>query len=127
MSEEIVIPKAIVSAKQKWSWYLVVPVLAIIAAVGLMSIASGQRGITISVTFKQGHGIKAGDTLKYRGIEVGEVERVILNEALKSLTTVVRLTPEAEELARPPQRLENFPSVQRHQHRNPVSHEHLSA
>jgi hypothetical protein len=44
--------------------------------------------------------LKAGDTLRYRGIEVGRVEQVTLKANLEAITVKVRLSPEAQDLAR---------------------------
>ncbi|MEO8497490.1 MAG: hypothetical protein ABI614_20660, partial [Planctomycetota bacterium] len=51
----------------------IVTVLCLIVTVVLFASANRNRGTHIAVRFQQGHGIKPGDVLRHRGIEVGEV------------------------------------------------------
>ena len=59
-----------------------------------------EPGSMIRITFKQGHGLKPGDRLRYRGIDVGEVERVEIRPDLEGIRVHVRLESAAEALAR---------------------------
>ena len=59
-----------------------------------------EPGAMIRITFKQGHGLKPGDRLRYRGIDVGEVERVEIRPELEGIRVHVRLESAAEDLAR---------------------------
>ena len=59
-----------------------------------------EPGSMIRITFKQGHGLKPGDRLRYRGIDVGEVERVEIRPELEGIRVHVRLESAAEDLAR---------------------------
>jgi paraquat-inducible protein B len=59
-----------------------------------------EQGSIIQVSFKQGHGLKPGDRLRYRGIDVGEVERVEIRPELEGIRVYVRLDSAAEDLAR---------------------------
>lgn len=58
------------------------------------------RGPTVVITFPEGHGLKVGDAVRYRGIEVGQVEGVRLSADLQSVEAVVVLNPEAEAVNR---------------------------
>jgi hypothetical protein len=71
-------------------------VLALVLAVsGLRS-----RGTVITVRFEQGHGIKAGDALRHRGIEAGEVTSVQPSHDLDRVNVEISLHPAATALAR---------------------------
>ncbi|MDG2014609.1 MAG: MlaD family protein, partial [Pirellulaceae bacterium] len=50
--------------------------------------------------FEDGYGIKAGDTLNFRGIDVGEVTNVDVNTGLSNITVHVELQQNALDLAR---------------------------
>ena len=54
----------------------------------------------ITIRFQEGHGLAAGDPLKYRGIAVGEVSTVRLAGDLSSVDVKVRLVESATRLAR---------------------------
>lgn len=57
-------------------------------------------GPRITIRFPDGHGLKAGDAVRHRGIEAGIVESVALSEDLSQITATVTLTPGAAGLAR---------------------------
>lgn len=58
------------------------------------------RGPEITLLFPDGHGLKQGDALRYRGIDAGSVTRVVLNADLDRVVATVSLTPAAAALAR---------------------------
>ena len=57
-------------------------------------------GPSITIRFPDGHGLKAGDAVRHRGIEAGIVESVALSDDLSQITATVTLTPGAAGLAR---------------------------
>ena len=57
-------------------------------------------GPSITIRFPDGHGLKAGDAVRHRGIEAGIVESVSLSDDLSQITATVTLTPGAAGLAR---------------------------
>lgn len=57
-----------------------VPVAAVVLSVGFAVRALADRGPRIVIRADHGHGIGAGDALRYLGIEVGRVEEVGLQE-----------------------------------------------
>lgn len=59
-----------------------------------------DRGVPILIHLDHGHGIKVGDTARYRGIVVGEVEEVVLDADLQRVVVEVVLLPAANDLAR---------------------------
>ena len=74
--------------------------ICFVLAIVLIVTALGSRGTSIVVSFKQGHGIKPGDTLRHRGIEVGEVESVEIADDLKGVTVSIKMQEQAADLAR---------------------------
>lgn len=84
--------------KQTRLWLLTLACLGLAAWLAWASVP--QRGPRITVTFPEGHGLKAGDAVRYRGIEVGQVEVATLSTDLQSVEAVVVLNPEAEAIGR---------------------------
>ncbi len=71
----------------------IIPLLALVVALGVAWQSYNARGPVIIVTFKDGSGIAAGETkLKYRDIEVGEVEEVGFSEGLGEVEVHIRLS-----------------------------------
>lgn len=56
--------------------------------------------VEIVIRFSEGHGLQVGDTVRHRGIVVGEVISVDLNHELSAVAVRVRLSGEAHHLAR---------------------------
>ncbi|MDG1352496.1 MAG: MlaD family protein [Sulfitobacter sp.] len=74
------------------SFIWVIPLLALFVAFGVAWQSYSARGPVIIVGFTDGSGIAAGETkLKYRDIEVGEVEEVSFSEGLAQVDVHIRL------------------------------------
>lgn len=58
------------------------------------------RGPQITLLFPDGHGLRQGDALRYRGIDAGSVTSVVLDAKLDRVVATVSLTPAASALAR---------------------------
>jgi len=74
--------------------------LSLIVAIVLVIGSQRRHGPTIVIDFANGHGVKAGDTLHYRGIIAGEVTDVTLQPDLKGVRVTVVLEAQAASLAR---------------------------
>ena len=71
----------------------IVPLLALVVAFGVAWQSYAARGPVIVVSFTDGAGIAAGETkLKYRDIDVGEVEQVGFGENLDQVQVHIRLS-----------------------------------
>lgn len=94
------LPSAVVAPRKRPLGSLLLPVAAVLVAgwLGITNWAAG--GSLITVHADEGHGIKSGDPLRFRGIHVGAVESVSLESDLSGVRIEVRLDPEAEALAR---------------------------
>ncbi|MFN3190084.1 MAG: MlaD family protein [Aureliella sp.] len=55
---------------------------------------------SVVIHFPGGEGLEVGDAVRYRGITIGEVTEVVLNEDLTSVTVGVRLVGAAKDFAR---------------------------
>lgn len=78
----------------------IVPVLALALAGVLAWQAWGERGIPIVIELDDGHGLAAGDTLRHRGIVVGEVSEVRLADDMHRVSVQLQLDRQAADLAR---------------------------
>ena len=91
------VPEALVRTKDQVSagrlrtrlWWLTV--LCLILAGGLVASSFQSQGTSIRIQFSEGHGLKAGDTLRYRGIEIGTVESVLISDDMSSIETTIVL------------------------------------
>ena len=81
-----------------YMWLLTLGCLAL--AIGLVWASLPEVGHQITIHFPEGHGLEAEDKVRYRGIDVGTVERVSLNGELSGVDVSVVLAPFAEPLAR---------------------------
>jgi len=93
-------PAARVETRTAAGWTRLLPLLALILAVVLVREAWNERGARLTVHADQGHGLRAGDALRYRGIEVGRVEAVELGTGAEEVLLRVRLMRSASSLAR---------------------------
>ncbi|NQW47679.1 MAG: MCE family protein [Planctomycetes bacterium] len=80
-----------------WFWILPGVVLVIVTLVVWWSLSQG--GPRIVVSFKDGHGLKAGDAMRHRGVTVGEVRSVELLPDLKGVKVLIDLRPTAAGIA----------------------------
>lgn len=88
--------KGIVSASKMW-W---VAVACLILAIALTWFAAPDTGTEITIRFPEGHGLQAGDSVRHRGIDIGQVTSVELNDDLTGVDVTVSLRAGADKLAR---------------------------
>lgn len=79
-------------------WWLTA--ISLVVAIALVVGAQRRSGPRITIHFADGHGLKAGDILRYRGISVGEVTDVALRPKLSGVAVTVVLETQAGVLAR---------------------------
>ena len=97
---QVELPEAELSEARHRSWAWLVPLLAMIGAVAFLARAWDQRGTPITIHFQDGHGIEAGDSMRYRGIEVGRVHEVRLARGMGGVDVRVQLEESSADLAR---------------------------
>ncbi len=73
---------------------------ALVVSIGLAIWSQKPAGPTITIQFEQGYGLRAGNSLQHRGIEVGTVTVVELADDENGVAVQVELLPAAERLAR---------------------------
>ena len=81
-----------------YMWLVALACFAV--AVGVAWWSMPQQGIKIGIHFPAGHGLESGDAVRFRGIDVGMVDEVRLNQDLSGVDVSVSLLPFAEQLAR---------------------------
>ncbi len=94
------IPTAILKPRRPLSIAWILPVAAIIAAAWLGGRAWSQRGTLVTVILEEGHGLKAGDAVSYRGIGVGQVRSVTLDPDTGGVRVVAGLRSKGDRLSR---------------------------
>ena len=94
------VPTSVLRPRRPLSLAWILPVLALVVAAWLGGRAWSQRGVTVTILLDAGHGLKEGDAVRYRGIAVGEVRAVTLDEATGGIRVVAGLRSEADRLAR---------------------------
>ncbi len=88
------------AAANRWRtrlWWLTA--VCTVIAIGLAVSSFRNQGTSLLVHFKEGHGLKAGDTLHYRGIDVGAVTKVVVADDLAGVDVTLLLAPGNEKLA----------------------------
>jgi paraquat-inducible protein B len=77
-----------------------VTAVALVVSIGLAVWSQKPAGPTITIRFEQGHGLRAGNQLQHRGIEVGTVTAVELADDEQGVAVQVELLAAAAKLAR---------------------------
>ncbi len=84
--------------RQSKMWWVTLACLVIAILLAWRSLP--DEGPKITIQFPEGHGLKTGDAVRFRGIEVGTVTTVSLDESLKRVAVDVTLTPGGASLNR---------------------------
>lgn len=77
-----------------------VTTLCLLVAIVLVWAGLYTPGTQIEIAFADGNGLVPGDKVRFRGIDVGEVVSVVLDDDLAHVTVTADLTAEAAPLAR---------------------------
>jgi len=93
-------PQALVGRGRGSWWPWLIPLAASVFAVSLAVTYVVKRGPMIVIVLSQGRGVETGALVRCRGVAVGEVELVALNEDYTRVEAHVRLIPQAAGLAR---------------------------
>lgn len=89
------IPLAGVRKKTEFSLVWIIPIVAVLIAAGLVYKAVTEKGPTITLTFKSAEGLEAGKTkIKYKDVEVGQIETIKVSDDLKGVTLTVQMVKE---------------------------------
>ena len=71
-------PAAIVLAPRRWSWAWLVPLGVLVTILAIALQAARERPIGVEVRFVEGSGLRAGDPVTCRGVQIGVVREVRL-------------------------------------------------
>ncbi|MFG0244090.1 MAG: MlaD family protein [Phycisphaerales bacterium JB054] len=92
-------PAARIARPRRWSWAWLLPLAVVAALVTLGVQASAERPITIVARFAEGHGLRPGDPVACRGVQVGEVREVQLAADAQTVEVHIALDRSAEPIA----------------------------
>lgn len=73
--------------------------VCLLLAIGLVWTSSRDPGIAITIQFDQGHGLKVGNSVRHRGINIGQVTAITLSEDLSSIIASVSIDSIASAVA----------------------------
>lgn len=73
--------------------------LCAVIAVGLVLSSFRSPGVTVLIHFQEGHGLKVGDTLHYRGVDVGTVTKVQVSQDMQGVDVIILVATGNESLA----------------------------
>jgi paraquat-inducible protein B len=91
------IPEALVDTRRRLSLVWVIPLAALIAAIWLAYQANRERGPLVRIEFNSAEGLEARKTpLRYKDVDVGQVEAITLSSDLSKVLVMARLTPNLE-------------------------------
>lgn len=91
------VPDAVVKTRKRFSIVWVIPVVAALIGGWIAFKALSEKGPTITITFENAKGLKAGKTnIKYKDVEIGQVESVSLSEDLSHILVTAELIKEAK-------------------------------
>ncbi len=89
------VPQAVIRPERRISWAWVLPVIALVLAGWLAYRSWAGRGVAITVRLDEGHGLRVGDDVRYRGIAIGEVQSIDLEENLDGVVVRAALQRDA--------------------------------
>jgi len=82
------------------SYMWIVALFCLVVSIGVVWWSLPHAGLQLTVHFPEGHGLTVEDNVRFRGIDVGVVESVKLNQELSGVDVSVNLFSFAEHLAR---------------------------
>jgi len=94
------LPVARIKPRRRPSLAWVLPIAALAFAGFLVYRAWSERGLLVRIVFPDGHGLRPGDEVRFRGIRVGEVEDVTLTADADGTLVVASLRTHAGHIAR---------------------------
>ena len=90
------VPKArIEKAPRRWTWAWLVTIGAVTVGGALIYQANLTRGQIVEVHFESASGVRTGDPVVFRGITIGEIRRVRLDEDLQGVVVDAMIQPDA--------------------------------
>ncbi len=85
--------------RSKWSWAWIIPVVALVICIYVVWVYVIDIGPTITIEFQNGQNLQTKAPVKYRGVKVGTVQAIELNEDMSRVLVTVMLRKTARKLA----------------------------
>lgn len=92
-------PAARIERTRRWSWAWLLPLAVVGVLIALALQASAERPVPITVRFAEGFGLRPGDPVACKGVQVGEVRDVRLTADAQSVLVEIALDRSAEPIA----------------------------
>lgn len=92
-------PDALIVPARRWSWAWLVPLIVLGLLVVLGFQAARDRPLTVTIRFAQGFGLRPGDPVACKGVQIGEVREVRLAADAQSVIVKAALSRDASEIA----------------------------
>ncbi|MGD9241067.1 MAG: MlaD family protein, partial [Desulfobacterales bacterium] len=90
------IPEAVVQTRRQFSIVWLVPIVAVLIGGWLAYKGLSEKGPTVTISFESAEGLEAGKTkLKYKDVELGQVETIRFNTDLSLVLVTAELVKEA--------------------------------
>ncbi len=90
------LPEAVVQSKRQLSVVWLIPIIAMLIGGWLAYKGLSEKGPTVTISFESAEGLEAGKTkVKYKDVELGEVETVRFNADLSRVLVTAELVKEA--------------------------------
>ena len=100
MTEQDQLPFASVKPRQsKMVWVWIIPILALLVCLVVIWVDVMNTGPTIKIEFQNGQNLQVRAPIKYRGVRIGSVKAVDLNDDLSKVVVTVVLQRTARRLA----------------------------
>ncbi len=91
------LPEAVVQSKRQISIVWLIPIIAMLIGGWLAYKGLSEKGPTVTISFESAEGLEAGKTnVKYKDVEVGQVETIRFNADLSRVLVTAELVKEAE-------------------------------
>jgi paraquat-inducible protein B len=86
-----------VSKGRKFTAIWIIPITAVVIGAWMVAWTYLTEGPEIRITFDTARGLTEGKTVvKFRDVEMGQVQQVLLSEDMQSVTAVIKMRREAE-------------------------------
>lgn len=90
-------PTAVIQKKKGISIVWIVPLVALFIAAGLVYKTLTEKGAEVRISFDSAEGLEAGKTkIKYKDVEIGEVESVSISPDLKKVIVTAQMVKEVD-------------------------------
>lgn len=95
------LPTAVAVTKRRFpSLIWLIPIAAVVISTIIAVQAWRERGASVQIHFAHGEGLRPGDDIRYRGVTIGQVERLALTDDASGVVVHATLVRQASAFAR---------------------------